>query len=261
MYDPTQQIELFAKSRAASLKALELDDSVSAAHYTLAVNYLFAWDWSAAEVEYRRAMEANPSNASANWWYADLLVFQGRMNEAQALLRRAEELNPASLEIYGAATAFLYYARRYDDFIERCKGWVRRSPEMEWNCHHGLGAAYVQLGRHEEAIAELQSALKSSTMFEHTATELANALAVAGKREEALEVLNRVEYIPWKTFGAALVHTGLGEKDEAFRSLENAIEIRAPFVILLKVDPRFDSLRRDPRFQNLLRRMNLPQLM
>ena len=100
MYEPTRQTELFAKSRAPSLKALELDDSVSAAHYTLAVNYLFAWDWSAAEVEYRRAVEANPSNASANWWYADLLVSQGRMTEAQALLRRAEELNPASVEIY-----------------------------------------------------------------------------------------------------------------------------------------------------------------
>ena len=130
---------------------------------------------------------------------------------------------------------------------------------MEWNSHHGLGAAYVQLGRHDEAIAELHTALKSSTMFEHTATELANALAEAGKREEAFKLLDRVEYVPWRTFGAALVHTGLGEKDEAFRSLEKAIEIRAPFVILLKVDPRFDSLRQDPRFQNLLRRINLPE--
>ena len=62
--------------------------------------------------------------------------------------------------------------------------------------------------------------------------------------------------------GAALVYAGLGEKDEAFRSLEKAIELRGPwpFVILLKVDPRFDSLREDPRFQNLLRRMNLPPL-
>jgi tetratricopeptide (TPR) repeat protein len=115
------------------------------------------------------------------------------------------------------------------------------------------------MGRHEEAIAELREALKTSTMFEHTATELANALAVAGKREEALKVLDRVEYVPWRTFGAALVHTGLGEKDEAFRSLEKAIELRPHFVAALKVDPRFDSLRQDPRYPNLLRRMNLPE--
>jgi len=114
------------------------------------------------------------------------------------------------------------------------------------------------MGRHDEAIAELREALKSSTIYEHTATELANALAVSGKRQEAMKVLNGVQNVAWKIFGAALVHTGLGEKDEAFGSLERAIDLRAPFVILLKVDPRFDSLRQDPRFPNLLRRMNLP---
>jgi TolB-like protein/Tfp pilus assembly protein PilF len=259
MYDPTRQTELLAKAHAASLKALELDDSLSAAHYTLAVNRLSAWDWSGAEAEYRRAIEVNPSNASAHWWYADLLVFKGRMTEAEAELQRAEELNPASLEIYASGTAFFYYARRYEEFIQRCHGWIKRNPNLGWVYRHGLGAAYVQMGRHEEAITELREALETSAMFEHTATELANALAVAGKREEALKVLDRVEYVPWKIFGAALVHTGLGEKDEAFRSLEKAIELRAPFVTLLKVDPRFNSLRGDPHFGNLLRKMNLQE--
>jgi hypothetical protein len=96
-------------------------------------------------------------------------------------------------------------------------------------------------------------------MFEHTATELANALAVAGERQEAFKVLRQVKNVPWNAYGAALVHSGLGEKDEAFRSLERAIDLRAPLVILLKVDPKFDSLRQDSRFQNLLRRMNFPQ--
>jgi len=96
-------------------------------------------------------------------------------------------------------------------------------------------------------------------MYEHTATELANALAVAGKRQEAFRVLDRVQNVPWRAFGEAPVHTALGEKDEAFRSLQKAIDLRAPLVILLKVDPRFDSLRQDSRFPDLLRPMNFPQ--
>jgi TolB-like protein/DNA-binding winged helix-turn-helix (wHTH) protein/Flp pilus assembly protein TadD len=258
VYDPTHQAELAAKAQAASLMAVDLDETLSAAHYTLGSLRAHAWDWSGAEVEYRRAIEVNPSNASARIWYADLLIILGRITEAEVEGRRAEELDPISLEIYGAATAHLYYARRFGELIERCQGWVKRNPNMEWNYHHCVGAAYAQMGRHDEAITELRAALKSSTMYEHTATELAYALAVAGKREEARKVLDGVRNVPWRTFGVALVHTGLGENDEAFRSLQRAIELRAPFVILLKVDPRFDSLRQDPRFPNLLRRMNLP---
>src|SRR5271154_1732744 len=60
LYDLPHQTELLAKAEAASLKALELDDNLSAAHYTLACNRLSVWDWSGAEVESRRAIEVNP---------------------------------------------------------------------------------------------------------------------------------------------------------------------------------------------------------
>jgi TolB-like protein/Tfp pilus assembly protein PilF len=261
LYDPTHQMELLAKSKAASLKALELDDRLSTAHYTLAAQRLRVWNWSGSEVEYRRAIELNPSDATAHAWYANLLITMGRMTEAEVEMQRAQDLDPLSLEVYGAATAFLWYARRYDELISRCREWVERDANLEWYYHHTLGAAYVQMGRHQEAITELRIALKSSTLHDHTATELANALAVTGKREEALKMLDQVENTPWRTFGAALVHTGLGESDEAFRSLQGAIELRAPwpFVSLLKQDPRFDSLRQDPRFQDLLSRMSFPQ--
>jgi hypothetical protein len=47
------------------------------------------------------------------------------------------------------------------------------------------------MGRYKEASAELQEALKSSTIYERTVTELANALAVAGEREEAASTPDR----------------------------------------------------------------------
>jgi tetratricopeptide (TPR) repeat protein len=212
-YDPAHSAELLAKSQAASLQALELDDSLSAAHYTLAMNRLAtSWDWSGAEIEARRAIEVNPSNATAHLWYSDLLVFQGRMTEAAAEIQRAQELNPFSVEIYVAATARLYYERRYDEFIERCREWVERDPSLEWNCHHGIGAAYVQMGKHEQAITELREALKSSTIYPHTATELANALAVAGKREEAMQLLDTVEYVPGRRWRRPRLRRSQGKR-------------------------------------------------
>ena len=93
----------------------------------------------------------------------------------------------------------------------------------------------------------------------HTATETTNALALAGKRGEALKLLDQVNNPPWKAFSAALVYAGLGEKDEAFRGLERVIEVYAPTVGLVKVDPRFDRLWQDTRFRDLPRRMKLPE--
>ncbi len=55
----------------------------------------------------------------------------------------------------------------------------------------------------------------------------------------------------------ALVYAGLGDKDQTFAQLEKAFQDRSFFLIWLKVEPQFDSLRDDPRFQDLLRRIGL----
>ncbi len=45
------------------------------------------------------------------------------------------------------------------------------------------------------------------------------------------------------------------EKELALDALEKGVEIRSPYLIYLKVDPMFDSLRDDPRFTALLKKV------
>jgi len=57
----------------------------------------------------------------------------------------------------------------------------------------------------------------------------------------------------------AVIHAGLGEKDQAWAWFDKAYEERASWLSQeFKADPRLDSLRSDPRYQDLLRRMGLP---
>lgn len=92
---------------------------------------------------------------------------------------------------------------------------------------------------------------------------LGHAYAVSGKRNEALKVLGelqgqaRQKYV--SPYFIALIYTGLGEKEQAFAWLEKAYEQRHPYLILIKVEPVFDSLRSDPRFAELMRKVGLPQ--
>ena len=56
-------------------------------------------------------------------------------------------------------------------------------------------------------------------------------------------------------YHVAAFHTELVEKDKAFAEINKAYQNREGILGLLKVDPRFDSLRDDPCFQVLLRRI------
>ena len=71
----------------------------------------------------------------------------------------------------------------------------------------------------------------------------------------ALEERSRKEYASPQHL--AIVHLGLGHKEEAFALLEKAYEERA-FEVLGFSGPLFKQLSDEPRFQDLLRRMRLP---
>jgi hypothetical protein len=59
-------------------------------------------------------------------------------------------------------------------------------------------------------------------------------------------------------YGAATSYAMLGEKDNAFASLEKAFAA-GNHIDTIKVDPELDNIRSDPRYVDLLRRMGLPQ--
>jgi len=75
---------------------------------------------------------------------------------------------------------------------------------------------------------------------------LGQAYAVAGKRDEALKILDELQrravprYV--SLFFIALIYAGLGEKDQAFAWLEKAYEEGHSYMILIKVESVFQSL-------------------
>src|SRR6185295_68595 len=59
----------FLRAKATALKALSLDDKLAEAHAALAAVKLWReFDWKAAELGFRRAIELNPDYATAHLW-------------------------------------------------------------------------------------------------------------------------------------------------------------------------------------------------
>ena len=87
---------------------------------------------------------------------------------------------------------------------------------------------------------------------------LGHAYAVAGKREEAMQVITQLSQHDYASpLELAAIYVGLGEKERAFELLEDAYNERSFHITYVKVRPDFDSVRNDPRFGNLIRRIGL----
>jgi tetratricopeptide (TPR) repeat protein len=251
--------DAFPQARAAATKALALDDSLGAAHTSLAFALdLYGWDWEAAEKEYKLAIALNPGYATAHHWYAWHLIVTGRNSEGISELRKAESLDPLSLIISADVADALCIAHLYDESVQQSKKTLEMDPNFAV-AHYQLGQAFEQKRMHDEAIAEFQRAIELSGDSAAFDSNLAYVYAVSGRKEEAMRIVEDLEarHDPSADANIALVYVGLGDQDQAMIWLNKAYEARFNPSILLR--PGFDPLRSDARFQDLRRRIGLPR--
>jgi TolB-like protein/DNA-binding winged helix-turn-helix (wHTH) protein/Flp pilus assembly protein TadD len=251
--------DAFRQARAAATKALALDDSLGEAHTSLAFAFdLYAWDWAAAETEYKRAIELNPGYATAHHWYAWHLLVMGRNSEGIFELRRAESLDPLSLIISADLADALCIAHLYDESVQQSKKTLEMDPNFAV-AHYELGQAFEQKHMHDEAIAEFQRAIELSGHSGAFDSNLAYVYAVSERKGEAKNIVKDLQAQPDKNpstdANIALVYVGLGDHDQAMIWLNRAYEARFNPSILLR--PAFDPLRSDARFGDLWRRLGL----
>jgi TolB-like protein/tetratricopeptide (TPR) repeat protein/DNA-binding winged helix-turn-helix (wHTH) protein len=254
--------ETFPYAKVAVMKALALDDSLAAAHTSLAfVTLYYDRDWAGAEREFRRAIELNPNYANGHHWYAEFLSLVGRHAEAIAESERARELDPLSNIINTWVGSRYFFARQYDKAIEQYRNAVEMDPGFVPG-HLVLGHALEQKHMYGEAIAELEKAVSLSGGSPVYMASLVHAYGVAGRQSQAkklfddLRNLSKQRYV--SSYDLALASLGIGETDQAFTLLARAVEERSPRAAFLGVDPRFDGLRNDARFKELMIRIGRP---
>jgi serine/threonine-protein kinase len=252
--------EAIPRSQAAAKKALEIDETLAEAHAALAMaSANYDWQWVEGERDFKRAIELNPGYAPVHNQYGIFLIYLKRFDEAQREMDRASELDPLSPYIHVGTAWPALFSRRYDAAIARLQRIVALNPDFS-NGHINLGWAYAAKGAYEEAISAFTKAKQFDPAWYITAY-LGNVYARAGKPEQGRKALaelqERAKREHVSNYGFALIHAGLGEKDQAFAALQKSFDARDEYAISINVDPMVDSLRSDPRFADLLRRLNL----
>jgi serine/threonine-protein kinase len=250
--------DAFPKARTAALKALEIDDSVGEAHSALAnIKEDYDWDWKGAEVEYRRAIELSPGDEVTHAHYSNLLLELGRFPEALAEAKIAQSLDPLSVFANDNLAAMLYYAGESDHAIEQCRKTLELDPRSH-QAHRHLAEVYIQKQMYAEAESELKTAMEVAPANFEALAELGYVYGVSGMKNEARAVLERIESNRnVSAYRLAIVYAGLGENDNALKSLKAAVNSRAPGIVHLKVAPFFSQIRSQGQFRKLLLDMGL----
>jgi tetratricopeptide (TPR) repeat protein len=235
---------------------------LATAHNDLgAVYFWYEWNWPAAEKEFKRAIELDPNDALTRENYGWFLVTTGRTDEGLAQARISQQLDPLNQEhtsVYGWG---LYLTRQYDQSIEQHRKAIELEPNY-WPGYSWMGHALAQQRHFAEGITAFQKAISIEPVIAEPLMGLGRVYGISGKQEDARKVLadlNDKSKHPFvSSYLMADMYAGLGDKDQAFASLEKAFEERSWYLTQAKLDPELDPLRSDPRFANLLKRVGLP---
>jgi TolB-like protein/Flp pilus assembly protein TadD len=248
-------------AKAAASKALAIDASLAEAHASLAFSLIwYDWDWAGGEKEAKRAIALNPNSGHAHFAYAHVLSDLGRHDEATFQMARARELDPVFMLYRALECMFLHHARRDQEALSKLQPTLELDPNF-WVTHLTLGKVFAQLRKYPEAIAEFTKAKELSHGNSEAIGSIGYVAALSGDTVKAravleeLKILSSQHYVP--PFSVAMVHNALGQQDEALALLEKGCDEHDVRVTMLKVDPRWDSLRANSRFAAILKRIGL----
>ncbi|HQZ16463.1 MAG TPA: winged helix-turn-helix domain-containing protein [Vicinamibacteria bacterium] len=244
-FNPDRSV--FTAAREHGERAAELAAQSADAQASFAFSRLFdGYDFKGAEAALARARTLAPTRVEPHLWSALFHALHGDTLRALAAAKEATAIDPISLKVVVGSGFHLYLSQQYEPDLDPLLRALELEPEFAvalW----ALGLACDQLGRFEQAESAHRAAVLHSGSSPAMESNLARSLALAGKRSEAASLLERLRAEGLAPYRVATVETALGENARAIASIERAFALKDPWLVVLKVDPMLDAIRKDRR--------------
>ncbi len=211
-----------------------------------------------AEELARRALEISPDLGRAHAALGEVLCGRYRYAEAVEELRQAVRLDPTDAAAWDSLSWALGYLTPPDAVAseEAAREALRLESDFP-GAHYHLGRALLHQDRIDEAIEAFQSAAEVAPDFDAPHFGLAQAYFVLGRHDEAIAELGlseRRSTTPVQAVLRAAILAAQGRTDEAFASLESALEGGYADAAFLESSDWYLPLRGDPRFAGVVAR-------
>ncbi len=127
--------------------------------------------------------------------------------------------------------------------------------------HTGLARTLEALGRLDAARDEYEEGRRLSGNLSGPSFGLAHVAASKDDITEARRILAELTEVRKSrvvsAWGLAVLHASLGDVDDAFHWLYEAVQEKSTGLILLRAHPRLDAIRNDPRYWPLVQKAGL----
>ena len=256
----TAPSESVTEALEAASKALALDPMLPDAHVSMGTVLSHSGDVGGGLRHLRRAVELNPGLAHAQNLLGRALYSYERHEEALAAMAKSVTIDPQSMMIYVGVGDAYFFARDYEKSVVHYRLAIGLDPRFD-GAHTGLGRSLEALGRFDEARAAYAKGIEMASGVAGPSFGLAHLEIATGNIGEArrrlAELIEARATRVVSAWGIATLYASLGDVDDAFHWLELGIEERAPGMILLRVHPWLDPIRKDPRYFELIHRLGL----
>ena len=253
--------EAYPKAKAAAMRALDLEPSLSEAFTAIGkVLSWYEWDFAGAERELNKAVKFNPNSAEAQFVFGSTLPCVGKLDAAIHAMRQALVLDPLSPLYSRWVGRYLLFARDWDGALDQS----HKTLELDANYYHAfldIGAAHLGRGDAEQSLEWYRRAQSLPSSVRSYDAHLVRALAALGQADEAQAIMERLETEAKESYlrseVLAMGYAALGDRDAAFACLDKALNARSAGLIFVHVDPAYAPLRSDPRLGALAQRIGV----
>ena len=250
-------IDLLPVMKAAVEKAVALDPNLAEGHaYLSYILISYQRDFAAGKHELEKAVALNPGSLDVQFFLGIDRLYTRQAASAQSAFQMAEKLDPLNpfipvVEVWAAIAL-----RDSATAVQKAQRTLEIDPAFFYFTDPLL-LAYGSFRRWQDCIVRFTT-VQAATGGEPN-YKAAVCYAHVGNNVQARRMLAQLENAARKRYldhaNIAEIYVALGEKDAAFKALEQAYNDRSQPLALVWSNPEFEPLHDDARYQALMERV------
>ena len=254
--DAAQAITQVDQAADSANRALAIAPKLGPAHGAFALVEASRLRFPEALQQTRQALALSPNDPTVLGFANLYLPYLGAANEALQNADRFIALDPLNPSAFRRKAEALLVLGQYPQSIAAARKSLQLAP-TGYNSHIFIGQSLLLMGRARDALPEFE-AMPADDPFRISGEALVQArTGNPSGADQKLEQLRR-QAGTTASYQYAQILAQLGQKDQSFAELNNAVASKDAGLIYLKADRFLDPLRSDPRYAALIEKLRFP---